>query len=181
MSKKLSLYQQHVNKWNDCQLCSLCEKRTKVIFARGKIPSSVLFIGDAPGVSEDVLGRPFVGPAGKLLDHIIDNSEIAGNFSYALTTLVGCAPKELGNAKGESPKESILSCRTKLLELIELCRPKILVLVGPVAQKQTPHIEGTKRVNIIHPAAILCMDISQQSLAIKRCKVILSDAIASNF
>lgn len=64
-------WQSHVARWKDCRRCCLCDGRKTVVLARGKIPCDVLFIGEAPGDSENVLGQPFIGPAGKLLDEII--------------------------------------------------------------------------------------------------------------
>jgi uracil-DNA glycosylase len=67
-------FQLHVNRWGDCQQCELHRVRHKVVLARGRVPCDVLFIGEAPGASEDVLGLPFVGPAGHMLDYIIERS-----------------------------------------------------------------------------------------------------------
>jgi uracil-DNA glycosylase len=53
---------------------NLCPLARKVVLARGTLPCDVLFIGEGPGVSEDVTGRPFVGPAGSLLDHIVNTA-----------------------------------------------------------------------------------------------------------
>ena len=61
----------HVEKWKDCQRCPLGQQRSNICLARGTVPCDVLFIGEAPGVSEDTFGLPFVGPAGQLLDQII--------------------------------------------------------------------------------------------------------------
>lgn len=70
----LSLFQLHVREWENCTRCPLCETRRNIVLSRGKVPCDVLFIGEGPGESEDVLGAPFVGPAGHLLDHIIERS-----------------------------------------------------------------------------------------------------------
>lgn len=62
----------HVEKWKDCQRCPLAQQRSNIVLARGTVPCDVLFIGEAPGASEDALGLPFVGPAGHLLNQIIE-------------------------------------------------------------------------------------------------------------
>ena len=173
--KKLSLYQQHLAQWKNCQLCPLHKNRQKVVLAKGKIPSKILFIGEAPGISEDTIGIPFVGPAGKLLDHIIERS-LDGQYDYAMTNLVGCLPIIIG-AKNEPSKKSISTCHTRLMDFIELCNPKLIITVGLLATKYTPIIDGISYVGITHPAAILRADISAQSLVIKRCIVTIEDAV----
>lgn len=64
----------HVGKWKDCQRCPLGRQRHRICLARGDVPCDVLFIGEAPGASEDAIGLPFVGPAGDLLESILANA-----------------------------------------------------------------------------------------------------------
>lgn len=70
----MSLFSSHVERWRDCEGCSLSSRRSRVVLYRGKIPCDVLLVGEAPGDSEDVVGVPFVGPAGRLLDAMIAES-----------------------------------------------------------------------------------------------------------
>jgi uracil-DNA glycosylase len=67
----VTLYQQHVETYRDCRGCELCRTRERVVFPRGSVPADVVFVGEAPGESENILGQPFVGPAGQLLDGIV--------------------------------------------------------------------------------------------------------------
>ena len=181
-------YRKHVMKWKDCRRCSLCKQRHRVVIARGRVPCNVLFIGEAPGVSEDALGKPFVGPAGKLLDKIIeqgmsitvveDGEEDAGVISHALTNLVCCFPreaKESGNH--EPPEEAIEACAARLREFVELCNPDLVVRVGSLADKWAPDFPDSHQVSILHPAAVLRMDVSKKGLAIQRTIVALADAV----
>lgn len=179
--KWLTPYQRHKKKWGECQKCPLHRTRNKVVLARGKIPADVLFIGEAPGASEDVLGKPFIGPAGKLLDRIIRES--LGNTSYLLTNLVGCIPLgDDGNKTAEPPPKRIKSCSPRLQELVKMCDPEIVVYVGKLAQRYGPrHLDKTKTVSIIHPAAILRMDVSQKGLAMQRNIVTLKNAVEVPF
>lgn len=64
----------HVERYGDGCGHHLCGQATKVCLARGAVPCDILFIGEAPGQSEDALGKPFCGPAGKLLDQLINES-----------------------------------------------------------------------------------------------------------
>lgn len=172
-----SKYQLHKAKWEDCQRCSLCRTRGRVVFARGVIPAQVVFIGEAPGASEDVLGKPFVGPAGHLLDLIINGASTENTFSYCLTNLVCCIPKDEEESKlGEPPEEAIKACSKRLTEFVRLCKPSLIVRVGKLSSKWVPVIT-CEQVDIIHPAAILRMDVSQQGLAMQRCIVALRDAV----
>lgn len=66
-----SRYSLHVENWSDCRACELHLWRRNVVLARGALPCDVLFVGEAPGKSEDAVGAPFVGPAGQLLDAIV--------------------------------------------------------------------------------------------------------------
>jgi uracil-DNA glycosylase len=93
---------------------------------------------------------------------------------YALTNLVGCIPKE-ESTKGEPTLQAIKACREKLLEVIGLAKPKAIVCVGTLSKRHTPVVEGVTQVALLHPAAILRMDVSQQGLAYQRCIVILRD------
>lgn len=184
----MTLYKKHKAKWSNCKRCGLCRTRKRVVLARGKLPADILFIGEAPGASEDVIGKPFVGPAGKLLDKIIGLG-IFGQYNYVMTNLVACIPKgDDGSKVGEPSKECIEACSFRLKEFVQLVKPKLVVLVGRLAAK---HVYGQAQfdppwlvppdyldfLEIIHPAAILRMDVSQKGLAIKRCVVIMENAV----
>lgn len=179
-------FQLHVQKWKDCTRCPLHETRTSVVITRGKLPCDVLFVGEAPGASEDVLGKPFIGPAGKLLDEIIANAQLRSNATdlrLAFTNLIGCIPlqedEEGGTSKASEPsKASIKACAPKLTELATIAKPKLVVLVGALSQKNA--LAAITRYDtickIIHPAALLRMHIAQRPLAIQKTLIELTDA-----
>lgn len=180
---KVSLFAQHVNKWNGCTKCELHEHRTKMVFAKGKLPCDLLFIGEAPGRSEDVLGIPFVGPAGKLLDEIIADS-IPTDLRLAFTNLVCCIPlDETGLEKISEPhKEHIEACKWRLSEFASIAKPRLYVCVGQLSRKWIdkviPH-RTTPLVEIVHPAAILRQpNEAMKSFAIKKAIVTLQAACA---
>lgn len=173
-----TLFQKHRAEWINCTKCHLHKTRTKVVLLRGSIPCEILFVGEAPGASEDVIGQPFIGPAGKLLDRIIKDA-LKDQWSYALTNLVGCIPiGEEGSKTAEPPKEAIMTCRPRLVDIIEICQPQLVVSVGTLAKKHLPGGDFAT-VSIIHPAAILRMDLSQKGLAIQRCIVELEMAASA--
>lgn len=187
-----SQFQLHRQKWADCQLCPLCETRTHVVLARGSVPCDVLFIGEAPGLSEDVLGSPFVGPAGKLLDEIIrvsigdfiwpgvtDENDNDVPITWGFTNLVACIPRGDDGAKfTEPPEESIKACRQRLDEFIAISQPKLIVRVGTLSQKWLTQSAADHTCNIVHPAAILRADVTQRGLMRQRAAVALRDAVA---
>lgn len=174
----MTRWQQHVSQWKDCQRCSLCSGRARVVLARGTIPCRVLFIGEAPGESEDAIGQPFVGPAGHLLNSIIAEA-LPADAPYALTNLVGCVPREDDGSKTtEPPTEAIEACATRLEEMVTLCDPLLLVCVGALAENWIMGTKGKrhllpgysgKLVAITHPAAILRANVAQRGLMIQRC------------
>ena len=175
----MTSYQRHKLKWKDCKRCELYKRRNKVVLARGTIPCDVLFIGEAPGVSEDVIGKPFVGPAGKLLDDIIGEAQKQSHsFNFAMTNLVCCIPKDDDNKKAvEPPNNCIRQCKPRLEECIKIFKPKLIIAVGKLSEKWLEDYDTTA---IIHPAAILRMDVSQKSLAYQRAVLTIADAVAEN-
>jgi uracil-DNA glycosylase len=180
-----SRWQLFRERWKDCSLCSLCEVRKNVVMCRGSIPCEALFIGEAPGASEDVIGRPFVGPAGKLLDEqIAEALRNSGKHELRLcyTNLVCCIPKEEGKKIGEPPKWAIEACEPRLTEFIALCKPRLIVAVGDLADKCLKGVDETGVVDlyvqIVHPAAVLRAEIVRQALMNQRAVVILENAFA---
>ena len=178
-------YLDHKETWKNCTACALSQYRTKIVLAKGKIPCDVLFIGEAPGQSEDLIGKPFEGPAGDLLETIINRRTELGTLRLAYTNLVACIPKdEDGDKLMEPSKESLVACQTRLHEMIVLSRTKHVVCVGKLSMKWLKKMtEKSKQLQkqvthwyeIIHPAAILRADVSQQGLAIQKTGVILQD------
>lgn len=173
---------EHVDKWRNCQRCPLSAQRANIVLARGTVPCDVLLVGEAPGASEDALGLPFVGPAGQLLDQIIQHAIPAG-VTYALTNLVCCFPAE-AKARGDNEPElaEIKACRPRLREFIELCRPKLVVCVGVLSSDNIGHdsygrVMGTPIVQIDHPAWIIRMPRVQKGMAVQRAIVVLRTAV----
>lgn len=112
-----------------------CVKRRSLVLARGKVPCDVLFVGEAPGEIEDRRGRPFVGPAGQLLDELVARSVKPG-LRLAFTNLVCCVPRDGESGKAAEPAfDQIQACKERLEEFVALCRPRVVVCVGQHARK----------------------------------------------
>jgi uracil-DNA glycosylase len=176
-------FELHKQRWLDCQECDLCSTRKHVVLLKGSIPSKVLFLGEAPGESEDVLGQPFVGPAGKLLDTIISEATDIPPNKFAYSNLICCIPRdEVGIKTTSPPKYAIEACSDRLRECVQLVQPKLVVWVGDEAKKYGPkilakHSPAFKTVHIVHPGAIIRMPVASQGLAIKRSIVTLRTAL----
>jgi uracil-DNA glycosylase family 4 len=66
----------------DCRACPLWERGTQTVFGEGSKRSKVMFVGEQPGNEEDLTGKPFVGPAGKLLDAALEEARIERSQTY---------------------------------------------------------------------------------------------------
>lgn len=196
----LTGYAKHKAEWLGCTRCLLADHRIKVVLARGKLPCDILFVGEAPGESEDILGSPFVGPAGQLLDQIVertignawaeDPKGQGGGLRWAFTNLVACIPHNEQGNKYDVPKVAIQECRPRLIQLCALARPKLLIHVGALAEKHwdaklwdihLPDLEKPQFVRIDHPAFILRAGIQDRGLLIQKCEATLEDATLEVF
>jgi DNA polymerase len=113
----------------ECHLCELSKTRNKVVFGEGNPNASLLFIGEAPGATEDSSGKPFAGRAGELLTKMIENVlQLSRNEVY-ITNILKCRPF---NNDTPTPTQAH-TCQPYLLKQIELIRPKIIVTLGATA------------------------------------------------
>lgn len=191
----LSPFQQHKAKWIKCTRCPLHQGRDRVVLCRGKLPCDVLFVGEAPGQSENVLGQPFVGPAGKMLGQMIGEAlrncgdvgvDETGNDDWypkelriAFTNVVACIPYDEGGVKvSDPPPLAIKRCLPRLQELIGIANPRTIVAVGKIADKHLAFYAG-ERIEITHPAAILRANPANQGLMYQKNVVALSELFES--
>jgi len=112
----------------DCRLCSLADTRKKVVFGVGNPHADIVFIGEAPGRDEDIQGEPFVGPAGQLLDRMLDAIELDRKKIYIMNT-IKCRPPNNRDPKSDE----VQSCKLWFEQQLNLLQPKILCLLGRVA------------------------------------------------
>jgi len=154
LAKLFSPWDMHKIKWRDCQRCDLCKGRNHVVLLKGVIPASVLMLGEAPGQSEDVIGQPFVGPAGRLLHKIIERAVAAneGEPTFAYSNLIACLPMQQGEKAAQPPKASIEACAPRVVELVALTKPKLIVCVGELAYKWLPKILQEPKYASHHPS-----------------------------
>ena len=80
-----------------CRGCSLAQTRHKLVFGVGNVQAEVMLIGEGPGEQEDLKGIPFVGPAGKLLDDMLEMIDLDRQKVY-IANIVKCRPPQIGRA-----------------------------------------------------------------------------------
>lgn len=111
-----------------CKLCSLHQTRKNTVFGVGNRQSKLLLIGEAPGATEDELGEPFVGRAGKLLDSMLEAIDLKRKDIF-IANILKCRPP---NNRDPLPEEVNL-CAPYLNQQIALLQPKLIVALGRVA------------------------------------------------
>jgi uracil-DNA glycosylase len=115
---------------SECVRCPLHQGRTKVVFGSGNANADLMFVGEAPGMHEDLQGLPFVGRAGKLLDQLLEEVGLRRSDVF-ITNVLLCRPP--GN-RDPQPDE-IDTCKPYLHKKIELIEPKVICTLGNFATK----------------------------------------------
>ncbi|MBS4959736.1 MAG: uracil-DNA glycosylase [Clostridiales bacterium] len=111
-----------------CQKCRLWETRTHVVIGDGNQNADIMFIGEGPGEQEDLQGKPFVGPAGKLLDKMLAAIRLTRSDVY-IANIVKCRPP--GNRDPHEDERQ--ACLDYLRYQLMLVHPKIIVCLGRIA------------------------------------------------
>ena len=111
-----------------CEKCELCKTRQNVVFGVGPTDTDVLFVGEGPGGQEDLLGEPFVGPAGQFLDEMLSIVGLGRHNCY-IANIVKCRPPQ---NRDPLPTEQD-ACIDWLRMQTKLLRPKIIVCLGRIA------------------------------------------------
>ncbi len=135
-----------------CRLCSLYKNARKAVPGEGPANARIFFIGQAPGREEDRTGRPFVGRAGRFLTEQLALLGIDRNKVF-ITSVV----KHFPPANRMPAKDEVNACLPYLLEQIEAVNPKVVVLMGRLAQsiRKDPVLRGRKVVMLPHPSAAM--------------------------
>ena len=149
----------------ECVACALCRTRTQTVFSDGSEHARVMFIGEAPGESEDRQGVPFVGAAGQLLTDIIQKGMGLPRQEVHIANVLKCRPPE---NREPAPDEKAL-CTPYLDRQIELVDPEVLIALGLHAARHLLHTtlsmgrlrgkvhlwNGRKVIATYHPAFLL--------------------------
>jgi uracil-DNA glycosylase len=148
---------------SSCTKCELCKTRINAVPGKGNPSAKIVFIGEAPGRTEDVRGEPFVGSAGKKLSDALAKNGILRDSVY-ITNVVKCRPPN-NRVPNESERES---CSPYLDAELEAIKPEIICVLGNTASNSVlgqgeitknrgKIIEknGKKYFLTFHPAAII--------------------------
>src|SRR5919206_3660941 len=111
-----------------CPLCKLSRSRKNAVPGEGQLSAKIMFIGEAPGRSEDEEGRPFVGAAGRILNNMLKKAGIERSKVF-ITNVVKCRPPN--NRVPEDDERT--ACRPYLERQISLVSPKIICILGSTA------------------------------------------------
>ena len=146
--------------YNDCQRCGLCHTRRNIVFGRGKLPADVLFIGEAPGRSEDMLGEAFVGASGRLLNKALEEAQTLATCiplhpRYFIPNVCGCRPCDSQGGDNRQPTgEEAWACWPRLEQTYKDVSPRRVVLLGKVAS-QFCKKAWPEAAQLVHPAYVL--------------------------
>lgn len=155
----LALY----NEAKACKRCTLYKARKKFVFGEGNPCADIFFIGEAPGREEDLVGRPFVGEAGKLLTKMIESINLKREEVY-IGNVLKCRPP---SNRDPLPSE-VEACKPWLYKQLEIVKPKIICTLGKHATLTLLNktnfsnirgivydFQGAKLLPTYHPAALL--------------------------
>ena len=156
----------------DCRACPLCERATQTVFGAGARSSAAMFVGEQPGDREDLEGRPFVGPAGRLLDEALQLAGIDRRTAYVTNAVkhFKWEPRGKRRIHAKPNWSELTACRPWLEAELAVVRPRVLVCLGATAaqsllgrtfrvtQQRGEWVESDLAEHVtatIHPSAIL--------------------------
>jgi uracil-DNA glycosylase len=156
----------------DCRACPLWERGTQTVFGEGSKRSKVMFVGEQPGNEEDLAGKPFVGPAGKLFDAALEEAGIERSQTYVTNVVKHFKWEPRGKRRIHKKPNAleIAACRPWLETEIALIKPQVIVALGATAAQALlgPQFRVTKQrgqfiesdlapyvMATVHPSSIL--------------------------
>ena len=137
MINKVTIYEEIKTNVVNCTLCKLWHGRKKAVPGRGNLDTKILFVGEAPGKTEDNFGLPFVGFAGKILEEALEKAGLKRDDVY-ITNVVKCRPPN--NRVPE--KDEIFTCLNYLRKEIQIISPTIVCILGATALKSLLNLNG---------------------------------------
>ena len=118
-----------------CRACDLWRSGTQTVFGEGRAKAELMLVGEQPGDQEDLAGRPFVGPAGKLLDRALEEAGIDRELAYVTNVVKHFKWQPRGKRRiHQKPNAAeIAACRPWLNAELALIKPEVLVCLGATA------------------------------------------------
>src|SRR5436853_3963432 len=119
----------------DCTACHLYKCATQTVFGEGPKRAPIMLVGEQPGDCEDVAGKPFVGPAGKIMDRALEEAGIDRKEVYVTNAVKHFKWEPRGKRRIHQKPNSreVAACRPWLEAELRLVRPKLLVVLGSTA------------------------------------------------
>ena len=156
----------------DCKACDLWKRGTQTVFGEGRRRSKVMFVGEQPGNEEDLTGKPFVGPAGRLFDAALEEAGIDRKQTYVTNVVkhFKWEPRGKRRIHKKPNAQEIAACRPWLEAEIALIKPEVIVALGATAAQSLfgPQFRVTKQrgqflestlapyvMATVHPSSIL--------------------------
>ena len=118
-----------------CRRCDLWKLGTQTVFGEGSAKAKLMLVGEQPGDQEDLAGRPFVGPAGKLLDRALEEAGIDRGVTYVTNVVKHFKWQPRGKRRiHQKPNAAeVVACRVWLDTELTFVRPEVLVCLGATA------------------------------------------------
>src|SRR3954468_12024163 len=154
-----------------CRACPLWKRGTQTVFGEGRRGARILFVGEQPGDKEDLEGRPFVGPAGALLDKALEEAGIKRSDAFVTNAVKHFKWQPRGKRRIHKKPNAmeIAACRPWLHAAIEAVRPDVIVCLGATAAQgllgkqfrvtksrgEIIESEGKTMLATVHPSSIL--------------------------
>lgn len=137
-----------------CNKCDISVIRKHIVNGVGKLDSSLMIIGEAPGYKEDKLGIPFVGDSGKLLDAMLEGIGLTRDSVY-ITNVTKCRPND-----NNITSIQISNCYINLDKELMVIKPKIVLLLGSVAinryfNKSDITVKDIRGRTIVHNGTVI--------------------------
>lgn len=183
-SSLTNIWNMHRNIWGECQKCIIGQFAHNHVFARGIVPCDILFVGEAPGKTEDMLGSPFVGKSGKMLDDWFARAKaciipdpMAGcpltramtEPTYAITNIVACRPCDRpGGQQRPTSTQEIANCKPRFEQFVrDIAKPKVIVTVGRFADANRTWAD-IPTIGIEHPGFVMRQYDNEKRASLER-------------
>jgi uracil-DNA glycosylase len=121
----------------ECRACDLWKTGTQTVFGEGSAGAEIVFVGEQPGDKEDVAGKPFVGPAGRVFDEGLAAAGVDRRLAYVTNAVKHFKWEARGKRRiHQKPNATELAaCRPWLDAELEAVKPKVLVVLGATAAR----------------------------------------------
>jgi DNA polymerase len=118
-----------------CRACDLWKTGTQTVFGEGTRNAEIVFVGEQPGDKEDLAGRPFVGPAGRVLDEALDAAGIDRKLAYVTNAVkhFKWTPRGKRRIHAKPNWAELAACRPWLDAELAVVKPKVVVALGATA------------------------------------------------